>query len=323
MKVSSKILGYFGNNRGDVTVFVMSVLLASCIWLIRNLSMNYTDQVRFQVIAECNIDGHDAVSSNSESLLARCRATGFDLMRLGRSSGRNAQKVVFSRQDLHQMDKETFFITAADLNKYAQSILGDDAKLETFLVDTLYFRFPLANSRKVPVNPVYTVSFEPQYCATGSISMKPDSVTVYGEPSIIDQISEVSTVPFRMEFLSEIVHGNVSLETIEGVRMSAKSVEYTLGVSRFVEVRTAMPVYSKNVPSGKEMVAYPSNVEVVLRCRFPLIGDPLSGLRIFADYQDFSESVSGRCVLHHDALPQSVIECRTYPEVVDCIERQR
>ena len=44
----------------------MSLLLAFSIWLIHNLSLNYSDTISVPVMAQCNIDGHSDVSSNSD-----------------------------------------------------------------------------------------------------------------------------------------------------------------------------------------------------------------------------------------------------------------
>ena len=51
----------------------MSLLLAFSIWLIHNLSLNYSDTISVPVMAQCNIDGHSNVSSNSSMIAARCR----------------------------------------------------------------------------------------------------------------------------------------------------------------------------------------------------------------------------------------------------------
>ena len=48
----------------DVTVFLLSLLLASSVWLLHNLSLNYSDLVSIPVTAQSNIEGHSAYSSN-------------------------------------------------------------------------------------------------------------------------------------------------------------------------------------------------------------------------------------------------------------------
>ena len=82
-------------------VFLMSLLLAFGIWLIHNLSLNYSDTMSVPVIAECNIDGHSNVSSNSNMIAARCRTTGFGLLRNHHKAKKDAIHVKFDTKDMH------------------------------------------------------------------------------------------------------------------------------------------------------------------------------------------------------------------------------
>ena len=73
----------------------MSLLLAFSIWLIHNLSLNYSDTISVPVMAQCNIDGHSDVSSNSSMIAARCRTSGFSLLRIRHQAKRKALTIRF------------------------------------------------------------------------------------------------------------------------------------------------------------------------------------------------------------------------------------
>jgi hypothetical protein len=149
----------------------MSLLLAFGIWLIHNLSLNYSDTMSVPVIAECNIDGHSNVSSNSNMIAARCRTTGFGLLRNHHKAKKDAIHVKFDTKDMHSGGGEQFYITAAELSNYVGELFGDGVRLESFLSETVQFRFPYENNRKVPVVPVCVLSFKPQYMAVGRMNV--------------------------------------------------------------------------------------------------------------------------------------------------------
>ena len=112
----------------------------------------------------------------------------------------------------------------------------------------------------------------------------------------------------------------VKLNKPAGIRLSAEEVAYELPVSRYVEIRGSFPVEVWNAPAGREVQVYPPTANVSLRCAFPLAKDPMASFKVYIDYKDFSESMSGKCVPKTLKLTQGVLDCRIEPEVFDCVE---
>ena len=301
----------------------MSLLLAFSIWLIHNLSLNYSDTLSMPVVARCEIEGHSNVSSNSSMIAARCRTSGFSLLRIRHQAKRKALNVRFDSKDLHHKDGEIFYITAAELSNYVTEIFGDGVRLESFLSETVQFRFPFENNKKVPVQAVQVVSFKPQYMAMGQIRLQPDSVTIYGEPFHLEHIDRVFTRTIDLHNLKSSAHGVIRLDSVHGVRMSTTEVNYSLDVTRYVEIRSEVSVGVRNVPAGKKLSVYPSTASVVFKCAFPLSQDPTEGVQFYIDYADFKSSIGGKCIAHASRVPEGVIECTVTPEVFDCVEEGR
>ena len=318
-----RVRSYIEHNGRDTAIFLMSFLLAFSIWLIHNLSLYYNEVVTVPVKARSNLDGHTALSSNDSPVQARLRLTGFDIISTRNAMNRKPVIVDFVPADLHKDGAETFYLTGSELNHYVQAIFGDNARLETMLSDTVRFRFPVENSKKVPVMPVYTAEFRPQYTAVGELRVTPDSVTVYGEPMHLDPIDRVYTKPFYLENLRVSAHGRVHLEETHGLRMSANVVDYSLEVSRYVEIRVNLPVEGRNVPAGRSLIIYPSVAQVAFRCAFPVTVDPSQSVRLYIDYSDFTHSMGGKCIPRTDALPPGILSYTVEPQVFDCVEGVR
>ncbi len=79
-----KLLRKLDINGRDLAVFLLSLLLAFSIWISHNLSLQYSSVVSVPVIALSNIEGHQAESSNTSPVVARCRTTGYRLLRKNR-----------------------------------------------------------------------------------------------------------------------------------------------------------------------------------------------------------------------------------------------
>ncbi|MCI1640705.1 MAG: hypothetical protein LKI42_05465 [Bacteroidales bacterium] len=319
----NKLLEKLKINGRDLTVFLLSFLLAFSIWFIHNLSLDYSSLVSVPVVAESNIDGHSGLSSNAVSIAARCRTTGFNLIRIRHAPGRKSVQVRFAKSDLHYKEGDLYSISSESLGNYVNDIFGDGVSLEAFTSKEVFFRFPSVNHKKVPVQAMRILDFRQQYMAVTDMKLDPDSVIIYGEPFRLAQIDRVRTQTIDLSDIHSSAHGIVRIEKIKGVRISAGEVNYSLDVSRYVEVKDVVPITVRDIPQGKKMAVYPSKATVLFRCIFPLISDPSGKVRFYIDYSDFAASINGRCVPKTGKLPEGVINYVTDPMVFDCVESEK
>ena len=316
-----RLLRKLGMNGRDLAVFLLSLLLAFSIWISHNLTLQYSSVVSVPVIARSNIEGHSAESSNTSPVVARCRTTGYRLLKKNRMSRRGQLYVYFSPDDLHPDEGDVYYITSNELSGYFSEIFGDNVQLESFVSSRVQFRFPEENHKTVPVQAVSVTGFKPQYMARGPMKITPDSVIVYGEPLQLQNIDRVVTETITLQNLSAGAHGMARIEPPRGsVRLSVDEVSYALDVTRYVEVRREVKVGTRNVPAGRDLTVYPSVTDVVFRCVFPLASDPTEGISFYVDYNDFVHSINGRCVPRDSGLPSSVIDYTVEPGVLECIE---
>ena len=300
--------------------FLLCVLLSAGFWLVLNMSQRYVAIVSVPVVATSNIEGRSAVSTSEATVTAQVGATGFRHLFLSRKHKRAVQ-VNFASADFRHDEGEWYSIPNANLYRYSAQLFGDDASVESFISEDISFSFPEETYKKVPVRPVLSLSFEPQFMAQTPMSLQPDSVLVYGEPSRLENLSYVQTKPLELSELRSSVHGKVRLEPPSGVRLSHQESIYSMEVSRFVEIRTEERIGTRNVPSRVDLSVLPSTATVVFRCVFPLTADPAGQVSFYIDWQDFNGSRTGRCVARCDGLPDGVIDYVITPEVFDCLVR--
>lgn len=321
--VFNKILESLNFSGRDWTVFLLSLLLAFSIWLLHNLSLKYTEFLQVPVRVRCEIEGHADISTNSGDVVARCQTSGYNVIRSSRKKKGKPVLLHVDRAVLHHRGGETFFMTPDDLKEYTHLIFGENAAVEYFLTDTLFFRFPYEVHKKVPVYPVHILRYAPQYTGTGDMTVEPDSVVLYGEPSHIADIDRVMTEVIRLNDIKSNVHGSVRLEHVKGIRMSADNVHYSQNVTRYVEISSVVSIQSRNVPQDKELMVYPSTAEVTFRCAFPMSGDPTGNIRFYIDYNDFMQSLDGKCTVRADDLPGEVAGYEIRPKVFDCVVNEK
>jgi hypothetical protein len=318
-----KLLKAINLGRRDWAVLLPALLLAFSIWLIHNLSLRYNDYLRVYVVAHCNMDGHSEVSANRAEVIARCRTTGYNVIRTDLRGRGKALDVTFKPSEMKHKEGDVFYLTSSDLLEYAHVFYGDDVAVEYFLTDTLFFRFPFEDFKRVPVQPVYSFSYQTQHMASGPLTVIPDSVTVYGQPFHLHNIHKVYTRPMNFSGIYEDIQGMIGLESIQGVRVSVQEVHYSQDVTRFVELHRTLPVHAVNLPADKGMIALPSVVDVTLKCVFPLQSDPWDTLKAEVDYNDFLTSLGGKCRVRPSFLSRGVIDFESEPIAVDCVIEER
>ena len=317
-----RILKTLNINGRDWVVFLLALLLAFSIWLIHNLALKYNDYMSVPVVASCSIPGHSSVSADKVEVTARCRATGYKVIKSYLKKGRSVE-VQFRPSDVRYKEGDIYYVLPSDLKDYSHLIFGPEITVEHFVSDTLFFRFPFENFKMLPVVPISSITYSDQYMSEGPLVVFPDSVLVYGEPFRLENINAVYTRPLNFQNISEDLGGVVRLEKVKDVRMSESEVRYELKVKRFVEIIASVPVTVVNVPSGKNMSVYPSMVEVSLKCDFPLADDPESGLRVEADYNDMQNSLGQRSLLKVFSPSRSIISTEVTPVSVSCVLEDR
>ena len=306
----------------DWVILTLSLLLAFSVWMIHNLSLKYNANLSAKVIAICSLDGHENVSAATAEALARGRATGYNIIE-SYIKARRPVKVEFNPSVMQRYDSERFFVTGDKLVEYSHLIFGEDITVDHYISDTLFFRFPSVNHKKVPVVPVSILTYKGQYMARGPLDMTPDSVVVAGDPYLLETVKQVYTTPIRHFEISENISGLAGIEPIKGVNIQAKEVYYSMDVVRYVEFVSEVHVEAVNMPAGKAMMIFPSVVTLRMRCEFPLMDDAEGQQTVYVDYNDFKTSLGGNCPVRVKNLPKGILSYDVEPVSVRCVEESR
>ena len=298
--------------------FIPCLLLAASIWFVHNLSQSYADIVNVTVLPSSNIDGRAEFANSEVTISARCKASGWRLISLGKQK-KKVRTVYFDSSDLSHASGDRYTISPAALVKYSDVVFGDGVNVESFVTDNVTMEFSAENHKRVPVVPVLSASYKPQYMATVPVKMVPDSVVIYGEESRLSSIDAVYTKQINLKELRSSVHSDVRLEKPAGTRMSHEKATYSIEVTRFVELRSRVSIGTRHVPANTHLTVLPSTADVVYRCVFPIHGNPVDRTEFYIDYKEFAKSINGNCLIRYDGLPDGVIEVQVTPELCECV----
>ncbi len=307
--------------RHDWIALVLSFVLATAVWMIHNLSLKYTVMLSVPVLAQCEgLDGFDSQSIESERVVARFRATGFDILQVKKYSNTNPCRVRFFPEDLHLHSSGSFYIVSRDLIDYTHDIFGESAVMDYFARDTVFFRFSPRKYKKVPVVLESSVSLDPQYQFEGPIAIEPDSILVYADPLRLEHIDAVHTDLVREPSLASSKDGMVKLRAMSGVRFSQNQVKYAIRIRRCVEQEFCLKVALENVPDGHHPVMSIDKVKVVANCLFPLPQGVEKDLQFYVDARDAYESGGAAARIRLKNQPAWLLSYRIEPQVITLSE---
>lgn len=278
---------------------ILSLLLAFFIWLVHNLSNDYSAYLRFQVKAVTNITGHQPEAVADEILLVRGRATGFYIIRNNRR-GSVPRITLEIPSELFTPVKESsdrFVLTANDLKDKLSAALSGEIDVDFVETGTLTFTFPEQSHRKVPVNPLISVVYKRQYTNVGEIVISPDSVLIYGNTEDIVNIRSVNTLPVNLTNVDKSIQGVTGLETVRDIRIDSEEIRYYIKVDRYVEVSRQMSVNVNNLPSRYSIVLIPSKVKFTARIPFTAKNDDIfDDISLNLDYNAFISQKSSKVI---------------------------
>jgi hypothetical protein len=307
----------------DWVVFLLALLLAFSTWIIHNLSLKYSVYLKVEVVAKSNIEGRSEQAISGTEVMAKCRTSGWNIL-YSRMIRDNVVAVDFPSSVFQYEGDDNYCITSDRLHEYVEQIFGQNVSVEYFVTDKVSFSFQEEVSKRVPVKPVSSISFEDQFMANGSLVLVPDSVTVYGDKMHLDQLEYVTTATIKHSSVREGFSGMVSLTPISGMRLSVDDVHYKMDVARYLEVqRKAVPVSIEGAPAGVNVALEPRTVDVRLYVEFPLRADPNKDLNLVVKYDDILNSISGLVTVEPLSLPMGVIKYDITPVAVKIMEVQK
>ena len=122
--------------------------------------------------------------------------------------------------------------------------------------------------RDLPVVADISISSEPGFQLSDTVTVTPATVRVYAGSSVLDTLHVLKTYPVKLKKITGTRELTLRLRKIPGVRMDEDEVKVTIPVEEFTEKRLAIPVSCPDLPPDYTLYTFPATVEVI--CSLPL-----------------------------------------------------
>jgi hypothetical protein len=245
-------------------IFLFFLLLSLGFWFLLHLQQEYEVEISVPVKyrnipAEMNI-----TDEFPQEVIARLRDKGIILINyswLHSFSPIDVNLIDIRKEGNHQVLKRTI---EASISKH---LISTTSLLE-FRPETFTVEYKAIQSKEIPVLADISVSLEPGFQISGSITVVPERVRIYADNNTLDLITNVRTVHTEIKKADETKKIKVRLQKIANVRLDPDEVTVTVPVEEFTEKRMMLSVECSDLPENYIVRLFPSSVEVI--CNVPL-----------------------------------------------------
>ena len=317
-----KVLKKLGNNW---VALLISLILAFSVWFIHGMSLKYMVPMKFKVSIETDLEGYAGEAASDDVLVIRATGTGFTIIGLRRSANVArgiSLKVAGSKLHPIQGEPNLFEVYTRDLTEELYQALGSNLTINSFDTERLKFKLTPRTHKKVPVVLVSDISCRSPYMVASEPLTRPDSVAVYGDVSLLENVSMVETEKVTFSNADAPLDGKVRIKPVRGCELSAAETEYHIDIVRFIEL-TGEVEFSMvgNKPASMNVMINPPSGTVRYRVPYALAGgvaqDNPPAFVVY--YSDFTASRSGEVVPRLYSAPAQMISYELDPPSVECV----
>lgn len=260
METNTQSLGVSIRRNRKFQVFLLCLIVTSVIWLLIELSQEYTSDARFKATYS-NIPEQVLLENELLSEVeVTFKATGFNIIKYRLSP----HEINFNLNNLTISSKGSYILTNNELSRLNTQFRGR-AELTAILPDTIFVSLGRRKIKRVPLKSNITINFKQGYNFIQPLELDPDSVLISGPENQVDKIDQIETDKLVLNEVYEDIIGNITLKEpgdANNVEISRNEIEYFGEVDRFTEGSIKIPVVIINEPPGVKVNPYPKEIEL-------------------------------------------------------------
>ena len=252
-----------------ISIILACFGIATLFWLLIALSHDYAATITFPVRYINLPDRKVVMNELPEKVSITLRTSGFRILSYEFSSKRSPIEIdVASKLGGKGGRTDALALATRMFQPDFTRQLGTQVSLQAYEPDSIVFYFSDQQTVRLPVQVPLTIQLARQFDTTGSLSIRPDSVTVTGPPSLIRHLKGISTLPLDLRDLRSPVNTKLRLQENRLLTFSDSVVHVRLPVEELTEAKLEVPVRTINTPATYILKTFPDKIN--LRLQVPL-----------------------------------------------------
>jgi len=146
------------------------------------------------------------------------------------------------------------------------SQFSQDVVIESVTPESLVFNFDKNGTKRVPILFQGSVIYEDGYNSILGPQIEPDSITIIGPSSLVNDIKAVQTSNLELDNLKDSYNAMIDINQIDSlqneIKFSPNKVSFNIDVKRFTEGSLIVPLKFVNLPTDQTVRFFPKEVEI-------------------------------------------------------------
>jgi YbbR domain-containing protein len=213
-------------------------------------------------------------------------------------------------------------LTVRDFAEEIESQLG--VQPLSMSPESLHLALDTMVSKRIVVEPNFTLSFREGYGQVGTVTVSPETITVAGAPSLMRSISKWQTVHERFTQIRQPLDLSVELvDTTNALVLTPNRVTVRINVQQFAErTFSEIPIEILSLPENREVILSNPRMDIVVRGGLEQLSHiNQKTLRAIVDYRDILADTSG-AIQPTIEVPRDMHIVRRVPERVTYVVRK-
>ncbi|MEL7832623.1 hypothetical protein [Fodinibius sp. Rm-B-1B1-1] len=272
-----------GVGRERIIVFIVAFILAMALWMMVNLSRDYTLSLELPIQLGSVPDDKALVEDIPNTATVSITGEGWKLINL------------YNNPPSINIDVNDAQVNLFDQVQQQMNALPD-VNIQKVQPQILSVKFDERISKKVPVRSNVEISFRDQYDFISPPEITPDSITINGAVAIIENITEWATDSVQVENVSSNISETVPLASSGNlISLSDDEVQFSADVAQYTEGEVKANITTRNLPPDR-VVSY-SPIALTIKYDIPIdkytdIQDE-NPFEVYVPYQEILEDSTG------------------------------
>lgn len=268
----------------NALVFLVFLCVSAVFWML--LALNDEIQREFDIPVELTEvpDSVTLISSPPQSINVSVKDKGSALVRY-QWGGTPPIKLRF--KDFRNSDGR-IVMGENQISGVVRSYFGAGAVISVSKPDSIAISYTTRPGRLLPVRLNIEAQADPRYVINGPITVSNDSVKIYSAEDLPVALNHVDTYPSTHSGLTDTATVMVKIKVPSGMRAVPAAIRVTIPVEPLISKTRMVPVEVVNVPAGKSVVTFPSEVEISYLIPMSQYNNDDFSVKAYADYNKIS-----------------------------------
>lgn len=305
----------------EILVFAFFFIVSAGFWLLQTLHEDYEMEVQIPMSLEDVPMGTVITQELPSEITVKVKDRGSTLLRYYQWRQLPGIEIDFNGHE-HRASFGHVVLTHAEIQKAVSQRLQLSTRIVSVHPDTLDYYYTRGMQKRLPVvfrGHVGTSSLH----YLESLTVTPDSVTVWGSNELLDSMTSVPTEVTTISGLAENMEQKVALAPIRGAKVEPAEVLLKAEVDIYTEKEVRVPIVGTNFPGGYSLRTFPSSALVSFRVGTKKYSQITSdNFVLTATFEELMALPDSMLTLQLRSIPEGASQVKISPERVQFLIEQ-